>query len=153
MSFSGRRRRSREGAGAEGGMQPDFQVAPMADVLFVLLVFFMSITTVEVLRAGKGIDLPQALGGNRAAAAAHILTIDVGWDEGPAAALIRADNQPCAAPADLVPILAARLKADPALRVVIRADRAVEYASIAGIMQACRQAHVATVAFAVKGKE
>jgi len=133
-------------------MQPDFQVAPMADVLFVLLVFFMSITTVEVLRSGKGIDLPQAKGGNPSQGS-HELVIGVAWDPGRSAGVIRADDQPCAAPADLVPILAARLKADPALRVVIRADRAVEYASIAGIMQACRQAHVATVAFAVKGKE
>jgi len=153
MSFSGRRRRSREGAGAEGGMQPDFQVAPMADVLFVLLVFFMSITTVEVLRAGKGIDLPQALGGNRAADAAHVVTIDVSWDEGHATALLRAANQPCATPADLVPILQARLRDDPALRVVIRADRSVEYASLSPILQACRQAHIPTVAFAVKGQD
>jgi len=134
-------------------MQPDFQVAPMADVLFVLLVFFMSITTVEVLRAGKGIDLPQALGGNRAAETAHVLTIDVGWDAERATALIRAANQPYGAPADLVPILETRLRDDPALRVVIRADRAVEYSSLSPILQACHQARIPTVAFAVKGQE
>jgi len=130
-------------------MQPDFQVAPMADILFVLLVFFMSITTVEVLRSGQGIDLPQALGGIRASAAAHIVTIDVGWDTGRSLGLIRVGNQPCADPADLVPLLEARRRDDPALRVVIRADRAVEYTSIAGVIQA----RISTVAFAVKGQE
>jgi len=125
----------------------------MADVLFVLLVFFMSITTVEVLRSGKGIDLPQARGGNPSHAVSHELAIDVAWDTGRAVGTIRAGDQPCAAPADLVPLLAARLRADPALHVVIRADRAVEYASVAAILQACREAQVSAVAFAVKGEE
>jgi len=134
-------------------MQPDFQVAPMADVLFVLLVFFMSITTIEVLHPGKGIDLPQALGGNQASSTAHVLVIVIGWDAERASGLIRAGDQPCATPADLVPVLEARLRNDPALRLVIRADRSVEYSSIAGVLQACRQAHIPTVAFAVKEKE
>ena len=151
MSFSGRRRRGRERAETDGGTQPEFQAAPMADVLFVLLVFFMSITTVEVLRSGKGIDLPRAQGGNPSRDGSHQLVVGVAWEEG--RGVIRAGDQPCAAPADLGPILAARLRDDPNLRVVIRADRAVEYSCVAEILQACHQAHVATVAFAVKGGE
>ena len=35
------------GGGAEG--EPEFQIAPMIDVLLVLLIFFMSITTTPLL--------------------------------------------------------------------------------------------------------
>ena len=45
---------------------PDFQIAPMIDVLLVLLVFFMSISSTEVLQSTKNIELPVAANGNDA---------------------------------------------------------------------------------------
>ncbi len=47
------------GGGSENG-EPEFQIAPMIDVLLVLLIFFMSITSSEVLRIDKDIQLPVA---------------------------------------------------------------------------------------------
>lgn len=47
------------GGGSEQG-EPEFQIAPMIDVLLVLLIFFMSITSAEVLRIDKDIVLPVA---------------------------------------------------------------------------------------------
>jgi hypothetical protein len=39
---------------------PEFQIAPMIDILLVLLVFFMSISSTEVLQSNKDIRLPVA---------------------------------------------------------------------------------------------
>src|ERR1700740_3335156 len=39
---------------------PEFQIAPMIDILLVLLVFFMSISSTEVLQVSKGVTLPVA---------------------------------------------------------------------------------------------
>ena len=39
---------------------PEFQIAPMIDILLVLLVFFMSISSTEVLQKTEGINLPVA---------------------------------------------------------------------------------------------
>lgn len=47
------------GGNTESG-EPEFQIAPMIDVLLVLLVFFMSITSAEVLRIDSKIQLPLA---------------------------------------------------------------------------------------------
>src|SRR3954462_4520442 len=40
---------------------PEFQIAPMIDILLVLLVFFMSISTSEILQVSEGVHLPIAL--------------------------------------------------------------------------------------------
>ena len=39
---------------------PEFQIAPMIDILLVLLVFFMSISSTEVLQSNRDIQLPIA---------------------------------------------------------------------------------------------
>jgi biopolymer transport protein ExbD len=42
---------------------PEFQIAPMIDILLVLLVFFMSITSTEVLQTNDAVRLPVAKDG------------------------------------------------------------------------------------------
>src|ERR1700748_2738457 len=39
---------------------PEFQIAPMIDILLVLLIFFMSISSTEVLQVSKEVKLPVA---------------------------------------------------------------------------------------------
>lgn len=47
------------GSSIESG-EPEFQVAPMIDVLLVLLIFFMSIVTAQVEQLDKEVKLPVA---------------------------------------------------------------------------------------------
>ncbi|MGH8046170.1 MAG: ExbD/TolR family protein, partial [Chthoniobacterales bacterium] len=51
------------GGGAADSGEPEFQVAPMIDVLLVLLVFFMMITSAQVLKVDQTIKLPVAKNG------------------------------------------------------------------------------------------
>jgi biopolymer transport protein ExbD len=45
---------------------PEFQIAPMIDILLVLLVFFMSISSTEVLQTNDKVRLPVAKDGKDA---------------------------------------------------------------------------------------
>ena len=48
------------GGGGSADGEPEFQVAPMVDVLLTILVFFMMITSAQVLKVDKTMTLPIA---------------------------------------------------------------------------------------------
>ena len=66
------------GGGAEG--EPEFQIAPMVDVLLVLLIFFMSITTTQVLKVDKSIQLPLAPDALKKDSTRAEAIVNVRWD-------------------------------------------------------------------------
>ncbi len=155
MALSGfkRKRKRRRTIAVESDPNPEFQVAPMADLLFVLLVFFMSITSVEVLRKEKGIDLPVAKDSQENKQKSHQIVVNVLWTDTTGVSSIKIDDQPYPTPDSIVPILKERLGRDPVLRVLIRADKDVHYAYISEIMKACGQAQISDVTFAVLSKD
>ena len=149
----GRRRSKRAAARMFPEEEPDFQIAPMIDVLLVLLVFFMSISSTEVLQATKGIELPVAGDGRDAAKNAKQVIVNVSWNLVGDAGAITIDDKGYATPPDIVPVLRARTEVVPETRVLIRADRQVRYAYLREIMIAVGQAGIPNVTFSVVDKE
>jgi biopolymer transport protein ExbD len=132
---------------------PDFQIAPMIDVLLVLLVFFMSISSTEVLQSTKGIELPVAADGNDAAKNKHQVIVNVSWAIGTESGAVTVNETTYRTPAELTPFLEERLKADPSLRVLIRADKATRYDFMRAVLFAIGQTAVSNVTFSVVDKE
>ena len=132
---------------------PDFQIAPMIDVLLVLLVFFMSISSTEVLQSTKNITLPVAADGNDAAKNKGQVIINVAWQNMTDSGTITVDERDYAAPADLIPLLTQRVAVNPAVRVLIRADKQTRYDFMRGIMVAVGDAKISNVTFSVVNKE
>jgi biopolymer transport protein ExbD len=129
----------------------EFQVAPMADVLFVLLVFFMSITTTEVIRSDRDLRLPVAKDGMEIKEKGNQVVINVRWNSAERKGWVMLDGVRYDDPQspDLVALLKARLQANPMMRVMVRADQNSQFEFIADIMRGCSQAGIANVSFAV----
>ncbi len=133
----------------EADGEPEFQVAPMADVLFVLLIFFISITSTEVLQKEQGLELPDAKKGTEAKKNNGQVVINLAWFPASRSSAIKVDAQSFSDAQSLVPMLQDRLAANPMTRVLVRADKDVEYSYVADVMRACAAAQIGNVTFAV----
>ena len=84
------------GGGSIESGEPEFQIAPMIDVLLVLLIFFISITSMEVLRIDQDIALPVAEDAVRAQKERGEVILNVRYNENTRKARynINADSRP-----------------------------------------------------------
>ena len=153
MSASNAVKRQRKRKRMDQDGDPEFQVAPMVDVLLVLMLFFMAITSTEVLKNDKKVQLPEAdkakPNDQDPSRMKHAITVNVEWDASKESSTYVVDDQSSATPDGVTGAIAAKMKADAQGFVVIRADKDVEYSSISDLMAACGNAGVGSVAFSV----
>ena len=131
---------------------PEFQVAPMVDVLLVLMLFFMAITSTEVLKKDPNLQLADAKNAKQdKTKAKHEIEVNIGWDNVNNAAIFTMDGVPFPSGTDpnLQNAIAAAKSKDPAGYVLIRADKNTEYSNVSDLMSTCAAAGVSTVTFAV----
>ena len=133
---------------------PEFQIAPMIDILLVLLVFFMSISSTEVLQVNKDITLPVAKDAKPAEKDTKGQTIvNVMWNPIDNVGGLEVDNQKFVQADGMVGYLQTKSQANPAMRILIRADRNVRYDYLKQVMIAAGKAGVGKVTFSVVDKD
>jgi len=133
---------------------PEFQIAPMIDILLVLLVFFMSISSTEVLQVNKEVTLAVAKDAKEAEKDTKGQTIvNVMWSTINNAGSLEVDNQKFERPEQMLNYLATKTQANPAMRVLIRADRNVRYEFLKHVMITAGKAGVGKVTFSVVDKD
>jgi biopolymer transport protein ExbD len=144
-------KRSRQRKHLEDEGEPEFQVAPMIDVLLVLTLFFMSITSTELLKKDKNLDLPDANQGKPEAGRSHKgeIVINVTWDGLDQKAGFDIDGRAFPDAASITRYVAPLVAANPQSYALVRADKAVEYSNISDVMGACAAAGIGKVSFAV----
>ena len=135
--------------------EPEFQIAPMIDILLVLLVFFMSITSTEVLQVNEAVKLPVAKDAKDPEKGTENgqITINVLWNLMSNSGTFEVDNKTYGQAAELSPLLEAKVAQSPEMRVVIRADRAVRYEFLKTLLKTVGGAKVSNVTFSVVDKE
>ena len=93
-------------AGGGGNMEsgePDFQIAPMIDVLLVMLIFFMTITSAQVLRVDKNIKLPMAPDAQKKDNSRAEAIINVRWEAERRVAIFTFEDRPYDSAAQFIP--------------------------------------------------
>jgi biopolymer transport protein ExbD len=109
-------------AGGDSG-DPEFQVAPMIDVLLVLLIFFMSITTDQVLKIDKSIALPVATEAKkRENDMKNQVIVNVDWDTALGKAQVRYGAIICDPIEQLADHIRPVKEANPKVKLIIRGD-------------------------------
>ena len=142
------------GGGGGGDGEPEFQIAPMIDVLLVLLVFFVMITSAEVLKVDKNIRLPVSPNAKarEPEMAKHEMAVNLRYDEKSNKGVLVLDDQVYNNWPDVVPILQESRKRDERLRIVVRGDAAVPAGEIQRILNLIAEAGIADIAFASSNK-
>jgi biopolymer transport protein ExbD len=141
------------GGNAENG-EPEFQIAPMIDVLLVLLIFFMSITSAQVLKIDQEIQLPVASDAKKKEDKNQMLeaAINVQWIASRQEAKIKLDTQELD-DEEIVRILTERKNSNPSYRVIIRGDRDVPAVEIQKVMTLIAQAGIDDISFSALNQD
>lgn len=134
--------------------EPEFQVAPMIDVLLVLMTFFMSITSTEILKTKTKIEfeLPVAKEGKSKEGAQSEVVINAAWDTSTRTGKMEFEEKFLNNMAEITDIINKRKVGKPTFRAVIRAGEEVPYSYVQQIMAACAAADVDNITFAVVSK-
>jgi biopolymer transport protein ExbD len=148
------------GGGGDG--EPEFQVAPMIDVLLTILIFFMTITSAQVLKVDKSIKLPLAPDAQKKDNQRAEAIVNVRWNDVTKKAAFVYDDRQYAQSGDLVPLLKnARTLGEkkitqgqnPAFRAVIRGDREVPAMFVSQAMNAAAEAGISDISFSAVNKD
>lgn len=137
---------------ADPEAEPEFQIAPMIDILLVLLVFFMSISSTEVLQSNQAVSLPVAKDAREPKKAPGQVIINVLYSEVNNATTIQVDERNISQQ-ELVNMLQAKVQKVPGMRVLLRADRNVRYEFTRTLLEAVGKSGIGDVTFSVVDKE
>jgi biopolymer transport protein ExbD len=120
----------------------DFQMAPMIDMVFLLLVFFMTVASVAKSQRQIELDLPDSEQSKipEDASGRGILSVDADGS-------YFIGDQPHTL-AQVKDAITARLRADPELRVQIRADQNTEYEAIRKLLKTAAEAGAYEIIYA-----
>lgn len=142
------------GGGGGGDGEPEFQIAPMIDVLLVLLIFFMSITSAQVLRIDKDIKLPVAADAKKKEGknAMFEAAINVRWLSGQQKSKIKLDDRELPNE-EIVDALTQRKNSNSTYRVIIRGDRDVPAVEIQKVMALIAQSGIDDISFSALNKD
>lgn len=122
--------------------EEDFQMAPMIDMVFLLLVFFMCVSTLAVADKAKVVELPTSYESEvpEDLADRGVITVD---SDGQA----YLGERPVSAE-EIKATLQTSLELNPHLRITVRADQRTQYKDIKNVLRVCAEAGAYEVIYA-----
>lgn len=130
------------------------QMGPMMDCTFLLLLYFVSVSTIDMMRMSKKVELPRAQQGIKEKDESGRFMVDIEWDESRYEATYKAGIYEISDPRDLEPLIRqGKQRGGKNFRVVVRADRRVPYEFTQPVMLAVAEAEVPNLMFSTKEPE
>ena len=126
-----------------GGHTAHVNVTPLIDVIMCLIIFYLIVGHLAAGRSSS-VDLPNSTTGRQAEKAAPIVINIVAPEEKASLPLLLLGEEPITA-GQLPKILRDRALLSPDVEVQIRADKKLNYGSIAPVLMACRDAGLLSV--------
>ena len=135
------------GGNMESG-EPEFQIAPMIDVLLVLLIFFMSITSNQVAKIDKEIT-PTVAGAakKKEKNMTNEGIINVRWNNGRQESTLVFQDRPYPDTTALVDLLTGQKAKNASYRVIIRGDKALPAVEVQKVMAIIAQSGIDDISF------
>ena len=120
----------------------DFQMAPMIDMVFLLLVFFMTVASVAKSQRQIELELPESEESivPEDASGRGILSVD-------ASGAYFIGDQPHTLES-IQTAIRTRIQSDPSTQVQVRADQATEYAAVQRLLKAAAEAGACEIIYA-----
>ena len=126
---------------------PGFQIAPMIDVVFLLLIFFLVTWNFARQETELDVKVPTAREGQETRRAIGEVILNVRAD----GSIVM--NRRTFTPEELQIALTRIAEMYPDQAVVLRGDEATEYRNIVDVLDICRSANIWNVAFATSKPE
>lgn len=121
---------------------PGFQIAPMVDIVFLLLIFFLVTWNFARYETELDVKVPTAKEGKESRRAAGEVIINVKTD----GTIVM--NRRVMSGEELAGTLRKISEIYPDQAVVLRGDESTDYRHIVGVLDICRSANIWNVAFA-----
>lgn len=122
--------------------EEDFQMAPMIDMVFLLLVFFMCVSTLAQAEKNVDLELPESEESDvpENLSDRGIVSVDASGQPYLGARAVTLE--------EMKDTITASLQENPRLRIQVRADQAASYGEIKKILKACAEAGAYEVIYA-----
>ncbi|MFZ4588405.1 MAG: ExbD/TolR family protein [Terrimicrobiaceae bacterium] len=126
---------------------PGFQIAPMVDIVFLLLIFFLVTWNFSRSETELDVKVPQAREGKESRRAVGEVILNVKAD---GTVVLNRRTMDQKALGEALKKIAALY---PDQAVVLRGDENTDYRHVVGVLDICRQANIWNVAFATSRPE
>ncbi len=123
--------------------EPGLPLTPLIDIIFLLLIFYISIGRLQQVESQLSIQIPTAKAGESTERSIGDVIVNVD-DQG----VITVNNMPMA-PDELERRLSGLADAEPGQSVIVRSDRKAEWDDVCAVLDACTMADIWNIKFAV----
>ncbi|MFH0910950.1 MAG: biopolymer transporter ExbD [Planctomycetota bacterium] len=130
-------------------IRPEFQITPMIDIVFLLLIFFVVTYAMAQVEQEIGITLPQAEAAEEASSRIHQIVVNIAADG------TLSVNRQAMSPQDLLDRLERLYNLAPGTPpvVIIRADESCRHKHVVAVLDVCAKAKIRHIFIHTRGEE